>query len=258
MKKILPLCISLLLFLSVYSQPGGGDGCVRIIGVDPINNFITIANLTTTPADLSDFRLCSLFDYTNNLSSLTAPFGDVSNIPPDDIVILSWPLDDNAADLALYFPNGGFDDPNAMVDFMQYGSAGNGREDEAVAAGLWSAGDFIPQAVVYVWVGQCTDHSSANWNPTSIENLDQTTSMLIAPNPTNGNLQVGLTSSKNTNGFIRIWDSQGKLCNEDAVNIVSGENIYNLSIQHLVQGHYLMMLIADGITPKPIHLIKED
>lgn len=257
MKKLIPLLFSILLIGSTYSQPGGGDGCIRIIGVDPNFNFITIVNLTTAPVDISGHRLCSLFNYAT-LSNLTASFGDVSNVPANDIVIVSWPIDDSAADLALYLPTGSFSDPSAMVDFMQYGSAGNGREDEAVEAGLWTAGDFIPQAAIYVWVGACTDHSSANWNPTNVESLNSENIITIAPNPVAEQFQMNMTSTLNTDGVLRLWDSQGKICLEQKVDVLSGENVFNVNVNHLAEGHYLMMLIADGLTPKPIHVIRED
>lgn len=258
MKKILPFFIACIMFSSAYSQHGGGDGCIRLIGVDPINNFITIVNLTSSPVDLSDYRFCSLFDYTNDLSSLTAAFGDVNNIPPDDIVILSWPLNDNAADLALYFPTGGFDEPSAMVDFMQYGSAGNGREDEAVAAGLWSAGDFVPQASAYGWAGTCFDHSSANWNTTNIESIDNSVNINMFPNPSSDLIQLNVLSSISTNGVFNIWDQTGKICLEQGVNIIRGENVFEINIHELASGHYSLILRADGIAPRPIPLIKKN
>ena len=51
-------------------------------------------------------------------------------------------MTDSAADMGIYLPEGRFSDPEALVDFVQWGAAGIGREAVADAKGIWQAGRF--------------------------------------------------------------------------------------------------------------------
>ena len=45
--------------------------------------------------------------------------------------------------LGLYSENQ-FANPDAIIDFVQWGAGGSARENVAVAAGIWTAGEFVP------------------------------------------------------------------------------------------------------------------
>ena len=59
------------------------------------------------------------------------------------------------------------------ADFIQYGSSGSARENVAVEAGLWTAGDFIPtitaetNTIVYSVSGTGVNSWSETTEPTA-------------------------------------------------------------------------------------------
>ena len=221
-----------------------GQGCLRITGVDPVNNIITISNTTGAVADISDYRMCSLFSYTSDITnSTTILFGDPGNIPDGGTVAIQWPIDDVAADVAIYLPSGSFSDPAAMVDFMQYGSAGNGREGEAVDAGLWTAGEFVASTSAMVWVGDCDDHSASNWISTDINELSEV-SFNLAPNPVQDELLITLNGSVANYINLSVYDMAGKVLVDEQLAVING--MINLSTSDWNSGTYIVRLNFDN------------
>jgi len=119
-KTLLSLC---LLVLTLYSSAQ-----VRIVQVDPAADEIILQNFGTTMVDISDYRLCALLVYTQNLTSVLTTGSTM--LAPGATATLNWPLVDGASDLGLYLESsfGFFNVPAAMADFVQWGSGGNGRE----------------------------------------------------------------------------------------------------------------------------------
>jgi len=79
-------------------------------------------------------------------------------------IFLSGSLNTSASDLGLYVSTFDFTSSANMRSFVQWGSDGNGRESVAVNAGLWTAGDFVPDvaeghSIEYDGGGQ----SSSDW-----------------------------------------------------------------------------------------------
>ena len=147
------------------SCAGVTNDCVRFTSVDPSTGDITIENFGSVDADISMYRLCALFQYTTSLMGLDAIDLDLS---PGESVTVNWPMNGTASDLGLYLPTGSFGSAASMVDFTQWGSGGLGRENVAVSAGLWSAGDFVdmttPWNSPYTYTGSlCTDNGVSNW-----------------------------------------------------------------------------------------------
>ena len=120
----------------------GGEGGLRINEVlfSTSNDQIELKNFGSESVDVSTWWFCSLFAY--------APIGNLNivsgslNIPPGGILAVSgFNLNNTAADLGLYETNN-FTSSGAMHDFVQWGSAANGRESVAAGKGIWTAGDF--------------------------------------------------------------------------------------------------------------------
>lgn len=236
-----------LFFISNHSF--SQNECFKIIGVDTELDLVTISNLTTDPQDLSAYRLCSLFNYTNSgIGANTTPvFGDIANIPPGNFVIVSWPVNDDAADMALYEPSGNFSDPSAMVDFMQYGSAGNGREPEAVIAGLWTAGDFVPSTGTLVWVGNCDNHTSASWFfPLG---LDEINGNKVSLRQEIGSDQVNIQFDEAVKEdlTIQLLDLSGKLISEAFYANTSGSS-FHLQLVGSSGVYVISLKVGDSIT----------
>ena len=140
MNKFLPFVLLLLSTLGLQAQ-------LRFTFVNPATNEIIIKNFGSTEVDIQQYRLCALFEYAN-LSSPTVTLIEGSYMmAPGETVTIIWSassgFNNTASDLGLYMPMGAFSDPANMVDFMQYGNFGQGREGVAVIAGLWTAGDFL-------------------------------------------------------------------------------------------------------------------
>jgi len=103
---------------------------------------VEIFNKGSQAADLTDYWLCLGPGTYEKIGDLTPISGSI-NIPANGYLVLPYDLPDNEAGLGLYNSNA-FTDANALVDFVQYGSGSTAREDVAVSAGLWAAGEFVP------------------------------------------------------------------------------------------------------------------
>ncbi|NND93847.1 MAG: T9SS type A sorting domain-containing protein [Flavobacteriales bacterium] len=253
MSKLSLFLFSILFCLSATANSGGGE-CIRIIAVDPVVNTVTILNNTNSTIDISEYRMCSLFSY-GAISGQFVFLGDPSNLAASEIVIFQWDLNDNAADVALYLPSGAFSDPANMVDFMQYGSAGNGREDEAVEAELWTAGTFVPGANAMVWVGICSDHNVENWFTTSIEEFN-TTEFKVGPNPFEDELIITHDSPARLIERIEIYNTKGSL----VYNEISGPltlNRLELNTGSWGSGSYIISVYGPQNEMKSLSVIKQ-
>jgi len=163
-----PLLLVILCISSSYSQ-------VRLTAVDPVTQNITIQNFGNTEVDISGYRLCSHLTYTNSIdvdATVSIITGDLV-LSQNEAVTLNWTtstgLDVEGRDLGLYLPGPlfvGFDDPDLMVDFMQYlgsFSVPSGRENVAVAKGIWTAGNFVNANGPYTYNGNGTDFGVSFW-----------------------------------------------------------------------------------------------
>jgi len=144
---------------------------IRMTMVDPANHQIQISNYGLMEVDISTYRMCALFDYqTLNQAPITIVTGDF-NLSTGESVTFIW---DNiggvgfltdASDVGLYLPSGGFGSAANMVDFMQYGAAGQGREGVAATAGIWTAGDFVvTSSGPWMYTGDGTQNGVMFWS----------------------------------------------------------------------------------------------
>ena len=158
MKNSLLLPILALMFLGTQAFAN-----IRLLRVDPFADEISIKNFGTSTVDISNYRLCSKFSYTPNLTSLTVLEGSLTLVAGAEVKLTGFAIDNTAADVGLYLPTGSFGSTTAMVDFTQYGSGGNGRESVAVAKGIWSTGDFISVAHPYLYIGDGAQNGVTFW-----------------------------------------------------------------------------------------------
>lgn len=138
---------------------------LRITQVDPNTNEITLTNYGSA-MDYSMYRLCSLFDYDPLASSDVTIVDGSFNLGMGESVTFTWMsggMSASGADLGLYLPSGSFGSADNMIDFVQWGSAGNGREAVADAAGIWTAGDFLTVEAPYAYNGDGVQTGIAFW-----------------------------------------------------------------------------------------------
>ena len=115
-------------------------------------DWVEIVNTGSDIIDISDWWLCARFQY-GQISTLTLLAGSDYILSPGEKLVVQAhaDLDDNASDLGLYTTND-FANPDAMVDFVQWGTDQDvGRSDVAVAKGVWrelapGQYDFVPTA----------------------------------------------------------------------------------------------------------------
>jgi hypothetical protein len=179
MKRLTFLLLMVIFSLSGFSQ-------IRFSKVDPDDGTITIKNFGDAAVDITDYRLCALFQYTNSgLSPLFIVNGALNLEPGSSVELSGFSLMAAGSDLGLYKANGSFGDTAAMVDFLQWGSSGNGRESVADSKGIWSAGDFLNEAGPYFYQGDGTQDGLAAWsNVNSIrDQLIDPSYLTIGPNP---------------------------------------------------------------------------
>jgi hypothetical protein len=141
--------------------------------------------------------------------------GDATSLPPDEAIVVQWTIDDTASDVALYLPTGLFSDPNSMVDFMQYGSAGNGRESEADEAGFWTAGTFVENAFSMIFIGECFEYGVDLWfTVTSVDEFNSE-DLEIGPNPFSNAVNLTLSNPLRSTGILSVIDITGKVIYQD-------------------------------------------
>ncbi len=106
-------------------------------------DWIEIYNNGNTAADLSNYWLCLGPGRYQQLSGITPQSGSINNLSPDEYLVLPYELPDTEGGLGLYSSNE-FTNSQAIVDFVQWGAASSPRENVAVSAGLWTAGEYLP------------------------------------------------------------------------------------------------------------------
>jgi len=105
-------------------------------------DWVEIVNQGEEPADISDYWLCLGPATYQQVSDLTVLAGDTT-IPVGGFLVVGYSLPDTDAGIGLYADNSDFTDPSTIVDFVQYGAGGTTREAVAVAAGIWTADEFV-------------------------------------------------------------------------------------------------------------------
>ncbi|MDY8138198.1 spondin domain-containing protein [Aquimarina sp. 2201CG5-10] len=176
--KLFYLILGLFVFVAcsddddVVTPPDGGPDAVenkvvlnevRYQGTD----LIEIFNEGDQEADLNDYWLCLGPGTYQRIGDLTPESGNIV-IPSGGYLVLAYDLPDTDGGLGLYSTNT-FGDSDAIVDFVQYGSGGSARENVAVAAGIWAAGEFVPtvsstdNSIVFDGEG----NGAANWAETT-------------------------------------------------------------------------------------------
>ena len=103
---------------------------------------IELKNISNQTLDVNNFILCSYPVY-NIISNLYLVSGNYLMAPGDIVVLTGHPVGDTDGELAIYL-NYNFTNPNAIIDYVEWGSSLHVRSTIAQQAGIWSLGDFVP------------------------------------------------------------------------------------------------------------------
>jgi len=140
---------------------------VKITAVNPSTKQITITNFGIATTNLNNYQFCSMFQYTfQGIAAETQLVSGSLNLEPGNQVTVIWSggsLPIGGADLCLYQPNPTYTNPAHMLSFVQWGSAGNGRESVAAQGGQWVAGTFVTGPAPYTYTGNGTQSGVQFW-----------------------------------------------------------------------------------------------
>lgn len=162
--------------LNAFTAPPSCCAIVRLENVDPGTGDLTLKNWGSCDVDVSNYILSASLneEIASNMALVT---GDLV-LSENETVTLNWATLAGlgaGSDLALYNPFADLANMSDLLDFVQWGSGGNGREAVAAGAGLWSAGEFLDGLAPYMFEGGVADYGLAFWGvtppPCSIDNL---------------------------------------------------------------------------------------
>ncbi|MEO9483920.1 MAG: hypothetical protein ABJG47_10760 [Ekhidna sp.] len=140
-----------------------GENNVRIVEVNATSNEVTLKNFGDGEADLSEYWFCLRRSYVQ-LNQVTIKTGDLT-LGEDETVTFSIDVNDAGSDVSVYNTGGSFTSSSALVDFMQFNGSytTNGREDVAVAKGIWTAGEFVEGVSSFAYDGDGDQNGADQW-----------------------------------------------------------------------------------------------
>lgn len=104
-------------------------------------DLVELYNNGDVAVDLDQYWLCLGPGRYSQIGGLTPESGEII-LEPGAFLVLPFAMGDSEG-LGLY-SNNSFTNADAIVDFVQWGEAGSARESVAVEAGIWTAGDYVP------------------------------------------------------------------------------------------------------------------
>lgn len=204
---------------------------VRFVQVDPTANEFTLQNFGNEAVDVSDYRLCSKFNYSPGpLSALTVLEGSLMLEAGASVELMGFGVDEAGADLGLYLASGSFGDPNSMVDFLQWGSSGNGRESVAASKGIWTAGEFIDVAPPFVYTGDGTEDGVSTWSTQTT--MDEVESDFVAKLTGSQEVQPVMTMAHGMvyadliEDTLKVWGSFEGLQGDFNIDVAGGSHLH--------------------------------
>lgn len=231
MKKLLFILLALFFTTDAFSR-------IRLKKVDVVKGEVEIKNVAGFAFDYNNFQML-INNSVHNLSNMTIVSGNL-NAGVDEVIVISGFTFPSAASVSIWYP-GTFSTGSAnvnLVDFMQYGSAGNPYEASADSAGLWTIGDFVSGNPPYIHTGGPTDEGASYWqaNTVGADELTAGTSLTLYPNPAKNVLNLDLeTSMLGESKVFVLIDLHGKMLLEVPVQSLH----MSVPISDLPEGIYI-------------------
>lgn len=242
MKKTLQSLLILAFVLTAsYSQAQ-----IRIKLVDSDNGQVWITNFGSAAVDITGYRFAHKGNYPA-LSSLTLVGGGAIIGPSNTRIITGFTFASHTvgSDVALFVPgssNADFTNPAKMVDFMQYGSAGNPTESVAVSKGIWGAGTFVTGLPSFNYSGNgSTDNGVTFWlgNPSGVDENVLNNKVSVYPNPTSNILHVDITNHNIISSY-KLINMLGEIVLEGSN--VKSLNYFTIDVSNVAKGNYALQL----------------
>ncbi len=135
-------------------QDAGEGSDMVIAAIDFASGTVTLRNDGATPYDLTGHFLC------NRPTYIEVPAGEVA---PGASVDVAFSVDAGDGEMALYTSRS-FDDPDAMLRYVQWGGDPHGRTATAVAAGVWQEGDSVAGGAANLTSSGSDPKTAADWS----------------------------------------------------------------------------------------------
>ncbi len=229
---------------------GGGNPAIIVLNEINSNGDVELKNIGGTAMDISTYWLCIFPSYVMIANTTIVCGGDMI-LDSGELVTVDPGLSLGSADgeLGLYTTNS-FGDSGSIIDYVEWGSTGHMRSTVAVAAGIWTTGDFAstwssPNSLEYDGAGDagadwsedaptaCTDNLGANDDPIFLK---------IFPNPAVDQLQFNIVTESGIPGTIEVYDLYGKLVYSRASSNIHEERLADIA--HLLNGKYYMRVVS--------------
>ena len=111
--------------------------------VSSVSAIFDIKNVSNDTIDVTDYWICEGPGMYNRIGDVIIECGSFDYVmAPGDVKGLNISVDNVDGELAIYTDDD-FTDPDDMIHYVEWGSTGHARSDVAVAAGLWTSGDFV-------------------------------------------------------------------------------------------------------------------
>ncbi len=131
---------------------------------------VELKNIGTTTVDVSGYWLCDFPSY-QQISSSNLECGNTALEPGGILTVNDFNVvEGDDGEMGLYTTSS-FGSPTALVDYVEWGSTGHQRSSVAVAAGIWTTGDFVPafastESLAYSGSGESSSSWTASANTT--------------------------------------------------------------------------------------------
>lgn len=158
-----------------------GTSNVRIVEVDASENEVTLQNFGDAETDISGYWFCLKRSYSQ-LNQVTIVSGDLS-LGENETVTFSIDVNDAGSDVSIYNTAGAFTSATALVDFMQFNGSftSDGRENVAVEKGIWTAGEFVEGASVFIYDGDGQQNGASQWSGDAVVNTSKVRIIKVDP-----------------------------------------------------------------------------
>lgn len=212
---------------------------------------IELFNGTDGTLDVSGYWLCNFPTYAQ-LFTLTIECGELL-MDAGDYLVVSGFTGFNATDgeLGLY-NSASFGSADAIISYLEYGSAGHQRSGVAIAAGIWTEGFFLDAPTANTSIQTFAANDTLTWglnDPTfcarnemvnATDLLDLGVELNIFPNPSEGKVTVVLSGLQPGDTNFTVFDQTGRQIYNQQLSAANGPNEVDLG--NVPAGTYLLRI----------------
>jgi hypothetical protein len=176
------------------------------------------------------------------VGNLTVVTGTINTAAGTFLTFSGITAGSSSGSVALWAPGTVFPNPSPanLVDFVQWGAAGQAYASVAIAAGLWSSGTFVNSSLPITRSNNYGSTGSSEWaSSMALAEISLEQMVQIGPLPFDDELNFKFEQGHDFT-LIRVYDVLGKLLHKQKFILPSESFIYHSS--KLKKGVYLVQL----------------